>query len=122
MSAEDEVREVAAARDRALIGNDADAIAGYMADEWVYVDGHGATSKAEIIGWIRSGQLRHDVMEATGAERVMVRGDTAVLTSRRRSAGEWDGNGYTVVEWITDVYAREGGEWLCVLSHKTPAE
>lgn len=111
---------MAAARDRALVANDAEAIAGFMADEWVYVDGHGATSKAEIIGRIRSGRLRHDVMEATSPERVVVHGDTAVLTSRRKSAGEWEGNAYAVVEWITDVYARDGGTWLCVLSHKTP--
>lgn len=122
MSVEDEVRAVAAARDRALIENDADVIAGFMADDWVYVDGHGTTSKAEIIGRIRSGQLRHDVMEAIGSERVVVHGDTAVVSSRRKSAGEWGGQGYAVVEWITDVYSRDSGDWLCVLSHKTAAE
>ena len=44
-------------------------------------------SKAEIIGWIRSGRLRHDTMQATGRERVAVHGNAAVLTARRRSSG-----------------------------------
>ena len=121
MSVEDEVLAVSTAWDLALIGNDADDVASFMADDWVYVDPHGTTSKADVIGWIRSGRLRHDVMQPTGDVRIAVHGSTAVLTARKRSAGAWDGQTYAVVEWITEVYAQENGKWTCILSQKTPA-
>ena len=73
MSVEDEILAISAAWDVALIGNDADEVASFMADDWVYVDADGTTSKADV------------------------------------------------VEWISEVYAREDGQWLCILSQKTPA-
>jgi len=121
VSVEDEILAISAAWDVALIGNDADEVASFMADDWVSIDANGTTSKADVVGWIRSGRLRHDVMQATGDPRIAVHGSTAVLTARKASAGAWDGQTYAVVEWISEVYAREDGRWICVLSQKTPA-
>jgi hypothetical protein len=55
MSLEAEIRAVCAARDAALVTNDAARIAQFMTDEWVYVGPDGPVPRADIIGWIASG-------------------------------------------------------------------
>jgi hypothetical protein len=51
--------------------------------------------------------------------------DQCLDRDRRDVAGIDDADGTTskadVVEWISEVYAREDGKWLCILSQKTPA-
>lgn len=120
MTAATEVLAVSTAWDAALVRNDAELIATYMADDWVYVGPAGPTPKADIIGWIASGQLAHQTMEAIGAPRVSVYGETAVITSRKRSTGTWDGVSYAADEWISETFALMEGRWLCILSHKCP--
>ena len=121
MTVEDEVRAFSAVRDEALVGNDAALIAGHMTDDWVYVGPDGITPKADIIGWIASGRLAHHSMGAVGAERVArVGDDTVVVSGRKASSGTWDGVAYTADEWISEVYVRVDGRWLCAFSQKSP--
>jgi ketosteroid isomerase-like protein len=118
----DAVLATAAARDDALVTNDANIIAGFMADDWVYVGPAGPTPKADLIGWIASGKLAHHTMQVMGRPRVAVHGETVMMTSRRASSGAWEGVPYTADEWISDVFVRLGGRWRCVLSQKCPAD
>ena len=122
MSVEDDIRSISASWDQALTANDADAVASFMTDDWVYVAPNGVTPKADIISWIRSGRLRHHAMRTTGRERLAIHGSTAVLTARKTSSGTWDGQTYAADEWISEVYVRDGEQWLCMLSQKSPAE
>ena len=122
MSDCDEVLAISAAWDAALVRNDAEAVAAYMADDWAYIASTGATPKADIIGWIASGQLAHHTMETIGAARVTARGDSAVVTARKQSTGAWNGVSYAADEWISEVFVRTDSGWLCILSHKCPAE
>lgn len=122
MTIESEVLAVSAAWDVALVRNDAEAVAAFMAEEWVYVGPSGATPKADIIGWIASGQLAHFTMEMVGDARVAVHGDSVVVTARKRSTGAWEGVAYTADEWISEVFVRNGGRWVGVLSHKCAVE
>jgi ketosteroid isomerase-like protein len=119
MTLEDDVRAVSAAWDEALVDNDAPQIASFMADDWVYVGPHGATPKADIIGWIASGRLTHHSMAVIGVDRVVRAGDAVLVTARKASSGTWDGVAYTADEWITEVYVRTNGRWRCALSQKT---
>ena len=122
MTIESEVLAVSAAWDVALVRNDAEAVASFMADEWVYVGPTGATPKADIIGWIASGQLAHHTMEIVGDARVVAYGDLCVVTARKRSTGSWDGVDYAADEWISETFVRKGDHWIGVLSHKCAAE
>jgi ketosteroid isomerase-like protein len=117
---EDEVRAFSAKRDAVLVGNDAALVAADMTDDWVYVGPDGATPKSDIIGWIASGRLVHHTMEQVGADRVARAGDAVVVTARKASSGTWDGVPYTADEWLSEVYVRVGGRWLCAFSQKTP--
>jgi ketosteroid isomerase-like protein len=120
MTVEDEVRTFSAERDAALIGNDAQLIASYMTDDWVYLGPGGATPKADIIGWIASGRLAHHSMAVVGTDRVMRAGDAVLVTARKASSGAWDGVPYTADEWISELYVRTDEGWRCAFSQKTP--
>jgi ketosteroid isomerase-like protein len=119
LSVEDQVRAVAEAWAAALVGNDASRIAGFMTDEWVYVDATGAVAKADVLAWIASGRLVHRTMTVVGTDRVVRAGDAVVYTARTSSSGVWDGVSYTADEWITEVFAPVDGRWRCVFSQKT---
>jgi ketosteroid isomerase-like protein len=69
---------------------------------------------------IASGTLTHDMMTKEMV-RVKVYGDIALVTSRGRNSGTYNGAPIAADEWITDVYRREDEGWLCVLTHLTPA-
>ncbi|MGZ6315508.1 MAG: nuclear transport factor 2 family protein [Candidatus Limnocylindrales bacterium] len=118
---EAEILAFSVAWDAALVANDADAVAGFMADEWVYVGETGATPKVDLIGWIAAGRLMHDSMRMVNQPRIAVYGDTAMLTCRKASTGSWDGTFYAADEWISEVYVRRHTRWQCVLSHKSSA-
>jgi uncharacterized protein (TIGR02246 family) len=119
MTVEEEIRAVSAAWDAALIQNDADAIAAYMTDDWVYVGPTGATPKADIIDWIASGRLAHHSMTVVAGERLARIGDAVVYTARKTSSGTWDGEPYTADQWISEVYVRFDGRWRCAFSQNT---
>jgi ketosteroid isomerase-like protein len=122
MAIDSQVLAVSAAWDAALVRNDADAVAGFMADEWVYVGPTGAIPKANVIGWIASGELAHHMMKTIGEAHVAVYGDSAIITARKQSSGVGNGVPYTADEWISEVFVRNDGRWLCVLSHKCPVQ
>jgi ketosteroid isomerase-like protein len=113
---------VSAAWDAALVSNDAEAVAAFMADDWAYVGPTGAVPKADVVGWIASGQLAHHTMETIGDAHVAVYGDSAIVTARKQSSGAGNGVSYTADEWISEVFVRNDGRWLCVLSHECPVQ
>ena len=122
MSIETEILALSEAWDAALLENDPDAFGRFVTDDWVYVDGAGATTRAELVDAVASGQLVHHTMVAPEPPRIVVRGNTAIVTARKLSSGAWDGVPYSADEWITEVYVRDDDGWLCALSHKTPAD
>lgn len=119
MSIETEIIAISAAWDAALTANDADGVASFMADDWVFVGPAGVTRKDELIGWIATRRLVHHTMELVGTARVARYGDAIVVTARKASTGSWDGVPYSVDEWISEVFVRQD-RWRCVLSHKAP--
>ena len=117
-----EIIETAAAWAGAMAANDADRIASFMAEEWVIVSERGVSPKGDLLGYIRSGALTHSRFEMVGEPRVVVYGDTAVLTCRAVNTAHFGGETFEADEWTTDVFVKREGRWLCVLSHITNAE
>ena len=117
MSTEDELIRVAHDWDRAMVGNDADAIGRYMADDWAIVGSDGRVGdKAGFLALVRSGALTHDVMTSEDL-RVRVYGDTAVVVARGVSGGKFQGHAFREVERSSCVFVRQDGQWRCVLTH-----
>lgn len=117
MKAEDEVTRLAHDWDQAMIGNDADAIGRYMADDWIIIGSDGnVTDKATFLALVKSGTVTHDVMESHDLN-VRVYGDAAVVVARGVSAGKYQGQPFREVERATCVFIRKDGQWQCVVTH-----
>ena len=102
---------------RAMVQNDAEAIGRYMADDWTIIGPDGSASdKPTFLELVKSGALTHDVMESEDF-KVRIYSDTAVATARGVSGGQYRGQAFRVVERVSDVFVRQGGQWRCVLTH-----
>ena len=75
--------------------------------------------RSRILQVIESGELCHDTM-TKDVGRVRVYGDVAVVTARGWNTGHFRGQRISADEWVTDVYRKVDGRWLCVLTHLTP--
>jgi len=106
----------------AIVSNDADRIAAFMADDWVIVSWSGVTTRDDFLSYVRSGALGHSRMEGVGEYRVRVYGDTAVLSVRVLSTAQYGGQDIDADEWTSDVFVRRDGRWRCALTHITPVE
>jgi ketosteroid isomerase-like protein len=107
--------------DEAIVSNDVEKIAPFMADDWVIIGSNGITSKTEFLGWIESGALTHHTM-TTEEPRTRIYGNSGFVSSRGISAGTWHGEHFELHEWQTSVYTKEQNGWKCVLTMLTPAE
>ena len=105
---------------RAMVSNDVLRISACVADDWVLITPEvGVMPGSRLLHVIESGELSHDTM-TKDVGRVKVYGDVAVVTGRCRNTGHFRGQPISADEWVTDVYRKVDGRWLCVLTHLTP--
>ncbi|MFC7447910.1 nuclear transport factor 2 family protein [Rhodococcus daqingensis] len=105
----------------AIVSNDAERIAAYMADDWVIASESGIASRAQFLDLVRSGELTHSAMDRASGARVRIYGDTAVFTARVTNTAHDAGQRFDADEWTSDVFVRRDDRWLCVLTHITAA-
>jgi len=104
---------------QAITNNDAEAVNGFLADDWVIVDPDGGIiDKERFLEIIRSGALSHDLMESSDS-RVRLYGSTAVVTGLTTTKGKFMGQDFTSCERATDVFVKKDDRWLCVLTQLT---
>jgi len=104
---------------RAVANNDADAVDGLLAEDWIIVDPDGSIiDKARFLGVIRSGALSHESMEATDL-RVRLYGNTAVVTGLTTSKGKFMGQDFASCERATDIFVKQSDRWQCVFTQLT---
>lgn len=116
-SPEDELMQVSADWDRAMVTNDADAIGRFISDDWVIIGTDGRIdTKAQFLDVVRRGVVTHDVMETHDMD-IRVHGDAAVVIGRGVSGGTYQGQQFLLHERVSSVFVREGGEWRCVSTH-----
>jgi ketosteroid isomerase-like protein len=114
---EDELSRVTHEWDRAMVTNDIGAIGRYMAEDWMIIGPDGSMgSKASFLAVVQSGAVTHDVMESHDVN-VRIYGNTAVVTTRGVSGGQFRGQPFREVERVSCVFVHVGGEWRCVLTH-----
>jgi uncharacterized protein (TIGR02246 family) len=104
----------------AMVTNDAERIASFMADDWVIVSERGIATKQQFTSFVESGALTHSAFEMASDARVKVYGDTAVMSIRVTNTAHFGGQQFDAEEWTSDVFVKREGRWLCVLSHITP--
>jgi len=104
---------------QAITNNDAEAVNGFLADDWVIVDPDGGMiDKERFLEIIRSGALSHELMESSDS-RVRLYGSTAVVTGLTTTKGKFMGQDFTSCERATDVFVKQDDRWLCVLTQLT---
>jgi len=117
----DEFARVEEHFNQAMISNDVARISACITEDWVLVTPEaGVLPRSRILHVIETGELEHDTM-TKDVGRVKVYGEVALVTARARNTGRFKGQPISADEWVTDVYLRIDGRWLCVLTHLTPA-
>jgi ketosteroid isomerase-like protein len=106
----------------AIISNNIDKIKECITEDWVLVDSQGGIIPQERFFYvIQEGLLSHSSMTKE-ILRVKVYGDVALVIGRGKNTGTWQGKPLEADEWVTDIYKKEKGKWLCVLTHLTPVK
>jgi ketosteroid isomerase-like protein len=104
---------------RAVASNDADALDGLLADDWIIVNADGSIiDKARFLGVIKSGALFHESMESTDL-RVRLYGSTAVVTALTITKGNFMGQDFAFCERATDIFVKPADRWQCVFTQLT---
>ena len=104
---------------QAVTNNDADAVDGFLSDDWIIVDPDGGTiDKARFLGVIKSGALSHEMMESTDL-RVRLYGNTAVVTGLTTTKGKFMEQDFTSCERATDIFVKQNGRWQRVFTELT---
>jgi len=106
---------------QAVISNDIAKISACISDDWILVTPEaGPVPKERFLQAVEQGILSHDSM-TKDIHSVRVYGEVAVVTGRGRNTGKFKGAPISADEWVTDVYVKTGGRYVCVLTHLTPA-
>ncbi|MEY4093596.1 MAG: hypothetical protein RLZZ53_795 [Acidobacteriota bacterium] len=86
------------------------------ADLTVIVPGMSPMSKADILGFWKSGRAKITQYDSTDV-KVVVRGRTAVATGRLARTRDFNGTVMTDRWQFTKTYANEDGRWVLVAYH-----
>lgn len=105
----------------AIISNDVKMIESFMAGDWIIVGETGTMNKHDFLEMINSGDLMHYSMD-DNMDRVKIYDNVAIITSRGKNTGTYKGKAFSSDEWITDVFIKKDEQWVCVLTHLTPAK
>jgi ketosteroid isomerase-like protein len=105
---------------RAIRENDADGIVRWLDKDWAVVSGRGGVGEGPSIfpDGIKSGYLTRTSFEIS-EPRVRVYDDVALVTTKVKTAGTFQGKPFDVTERQTDVWLWKDGGWKCVLTHET---
>ena len=107
-----EIHAVEAARRRAYLAGDYDAVGRLLADDFFLTNAQGVTrDKKGVIALFRSGDMRVQSLEF---DDVVVRplGDVAVVTGRSRAVESFRGEDRSGEQRFTRVYVKRDGRWL----------
>lgn len=116
-----QLEAVEEAFNKALVSNDAGRIANCIADDWVLVTPEaGPISRERFLRAVEQGVLSHDSM-TKDIDSIRFHGNVAIVVGRGRNTGTFNGQPISADEWVTDIYVNNGSQWLCVLTHLTPA-
>jgi ketosteroid isomerase-like protein len=115
----EELEKVEKEFEAAMLRNDRDAIAQFLAEDWVIVGPDGRViPRDRFLEVIQAGLLVHTRMETTEM-RIRMYGDAGVVTGLTITAGSFAGQGFSNQERATSFYVRQQGRLVCALTHLT---
>jgi len=100
--------------DRAIVRQDAAAIAANMSEDFRQIDGAGdLETKASFVAGLLDPELRIDPYTVEDFE-VRLYGEVALLSGRTRMTGRYQGKAFATHYRYIDIYVRSGGVWKIV--------
>lgn len=105
----------------AIVANDPVRIDAFTAAGWALIGGRGALPRQRFLDVVASGELTHEEMSFEVLE-LWDRGETVVVLAHGTNSGHWRAEPFTADEYVTEVFARRGDGWQCVVSALTPRE
>jgi ketosteroid isomerase-like protein len=103
---------------RAIVADDPEAIGRFAEPDWMLVGANGPFPRGRFLAAVRDGRITHHTMSHE-IHRVRLYGDVAVLLTRGRNTGAFDGEEFELDEWTTDVFVRRDDGWRCIVTHLT---
>jgi ketosteroid isomerase-like protein len=107
----------------ALVEGDGPALERVFAERFVLVGvNDGAVVPREVlVPLVDQGQLRFDVIEPDGSEMLVRRyGSTAIVVSRTKMRGSFDGEPFSATSRYTHVFVQDQGRWRLASAQGTP--
>ena len=118
------LREQIIAQERAgldaLKTGDLAAFAASTAEEAVFVDAHGAASKAEVVEHTAEFRLHEYKMD--DVRFVPVSADSGLIVYTITESGTSHGKEFSARVYVSALWLKRGGKWLCAFSQETAAK
>jgi hypothetical protein len=104
----------------ALQNNDTLGIYRMLDKDWAVISTHGGVGEGPSVfpSGINSGYLTRKTMEIS-EPRVRLYGNIALVTTKAKTSGMFQGKPFDVVERQTDVLHWENGGWKCILTQES---
>ena len=104
----------------AIVADDPEAIGAFAEPDWMLIGENGAFPRDRFLAAVRNGRITHHTMSHEIHE-IRLYGDVAVLLTRGRNTGAYDGQEFELDEWTTEVFVRRSDGWKCIVTHLTDA-
>lgn len=120
-SSQDTVRDQIVAQERAgldaLKRGDLAAFNASLADEAVFVDPHGPATKAEVIDHTSAFKLDNFAM--ADVKFVPLPSDSGLIVYTLTESGTSHGRQFSAKVYVSSLWLKRGGKWLCAFSQET---
>jgi ketosteroid isomerase-like protein len=89
------------------------------ADDALLLDAHGPASKAQVLQNVAGFTLTDYSME--GMKFIPLSGDSGLISYKISEKGNSHGKEFTAQAYISSIWARRAGNWVCLFSQETAA-
>lgn len=117
------LREQVLAQERAELDSlkfrDLAKFSGFLADDAVFVDAHGSASKAEIVQHTAEFRLHEYTMD--DVRFAPVSADSGMIVYTLTESGTSHGKEFSAKVYVSALWLKRDGKWLCAFSQETAA-
>lgn len=100
--------------------NDAEAISKLLSDDWMILEPTtGLLAKDKFLAAIKDGRLTHKKMKKEVLQ-VKWHNEIAIVIARGKNEGQYLDKVFDSEQWVTNIYRRKDGDWLCVMTQEAP--
>jgi ketosteroid isomerase-like protein len=102
----------------AIVADDPEAMGRFAEPDWVLIGEAGAFPGDQFLESVAAGRITHHTMSHEIRD-VRTYGDVAVVLTRGRNTGAFDGEEFELDEWTTEIFVRRHDGWKCSVTHLT---